>query len=669
MSGAISRKRISVAAGSPADWLEPSLEPLSEHARQTYRRRERAVRMYAAHESFDAITEETRLSRREVYRLVERFTTPHPVHGIFGLLALVPGQRVHGYQRQKPVSYRLGLSSGYAGAMGALLERHPVARDTLYERLLGFGASQAPLFDRAPTFRALHKHWLGVLRELGVSEQEWPLCTGDQGYTSLVRYCHLLMQQEAGMAVPRRFGRAAGARMTMVGRGLPPLIRPMRAGSFASLDFSRFDAASCFSFETLEGRQLHQVLPRWYIALLVDEFTSATWSAFSTLEIEPSADSVLEAIDRAVRPQAYADGPRASNGESVPVHLHELLPSLGLPGICVLKMDNARCNRAHEVVNNIIDTLGCAINFGPIHTWARRSVIEKTFGQISASGAKRLASTYGSSPMDPRRPDAAAEAIRHRIDYRDVELLLQHCCRAHNENPTERLDGTSPVDFFFHALTQPQSGVFRCPLPKPTLQDPRLLDHYENCIVRGSLQKGVSPHVRPLRCRYTSPTLASSWELLGKIVRLQIKRYDVRQVTAIRPDTGEVIGPLNPEARCLDRAVSWRMRKLINRAGLRAAAQERTDPLPAWLASRNGRLLEAKASAAKRKKTSKDALALAQQSRLQHQPDVRSASSPATTGSDRGTEDWSADLLPENTTDPFGLGVVPGGRTPGRGMR
>ena len=116
---------------------------------------------------------------------------------------------------------------------------------------------------------------------------------------------------------------------------------------------------------------------------------------------------------------------------------------------------------------------------------------------------------------------------------------------------------------------------------------------------------------------YTSPTLAQSWELIGKVLRLRIKRYDARQVTAIRPDTGEVLGPLRPEPRWCERPLSWRMRKLILRAGLQASAEERLDPMPAWNAAVQSRVLGARRSRAKQRKASKDALLLAQHARLE----------------------------------------------------
>lgn len=658
MTRGCTRKRILPVYGKPSDWPRPTLDHLSSEDRQLYWQRERAVTMYVEHASFAAITLETGLSRREVFRQLDRFTTPKPTGGNYGLIGLVPRQRLRAYRRRKPVRMTAGTSSGFAGAMGALIERYPASRDILYEKLLGIGAPRTELFDRAPTFRSLHRQWLAALRKLGLTDSDWPFFTGDQGYTTLVRYCNQLMQWEAGRVVRRRFGKAAANRFAMVGKGIPPLIQPLRPGTFAILDYSQVDAASTVSFETPEGKVLEQVLPRWYIALLVDEMTSATWSAFCTLETEPSSDSVLEALDRAVRPQAYAEIQLMGNGEPQAVHIHELIPSLGFSGVAVLKLDNARCNKALEVVENIVFTLGCAVNLGPIHSWVRRDVVEKTIGQLSAMGAKRLGSTYGTGPADPKRPNSAAQAIRLKISYREIEQVLFHCCRAHNRNVTERLHYSSPLEYFSRALSQPDSGVFVNPLPEPTLRDSALLDHLEQCTVRGSLEKGVRPYVRPMRCRYTSPALAAAWHFLGKLLLVRIKRYDARLATASRADTGEVIGRLFPERSWAQHAVSWRMRQLINRAGQKVAGREREDPLEAWKEERAARLLASRTSKAKQRKGSRDALELSRQERTRELHDG-TAIPPQETTDDRHHPIDSMPLAPE---DPFGLQDAP--RTP-----
>ncbi|WP_145987497.1 hypothetical protein [Cupriavidus neocaledonicus] len=614
--------------------------------------------MYAEQVALREIAVETGVCRREIFRQLNRFTAPKPTGGFYGLLALVPRQRIRAYQRRKPMRSLPGSAFGYAGAMGALLERYPAARDFLYEKLLGIGAPRNEIVELAPTFRNLHSGWKVALRKLGLTDSDWPFVTGDEGYTSLVRYCNLLIRLHPARAVRRRYGKAAADRMAMVGKGIPRLIQPLRPGTFAILDFSQIDTASCFTFETPEGKELEQVLPRWHLALLVDEMTSATWSAFSTLEIEPSSDSVLEALDRAVRPQAYTYGRPQANGVPLPVHIHELLPSFGFSGVSVLKLDNARCNRALEVVDNIVFTLGCAVNFGPVHTWPRRDVVERVFGQLSAAGPKRLSSSYGSGPTDVRRRDAAAEAMRLRLKYLEVEQLLLHCSRAHNRSPTERLHYSSPLEYFSRALSQVDSGVFPNPLPLPTLQDSGLLDHLEQCIVRGNPKNGVRPYIRLMRGRYTSPLLASSWQLLGKTLQVRIKRYDARLVTASRADTGEVIGPLFPERSWVQHAVSWRMRQLINRAGLRVAARDREDPLEAWKAERTASLLTARTKA-KRKKGSKDALSLARQARSGEQHDGGAGAWPA---APLQSPDASVppDIAPDSSADPFGLQAIPG---------
>lgn len=649
------RRKVPAAFSDWSTWPRPNLDQLSEEDQAIYFRRERAIRMYLDQTTFDDIRTETALSRREVYRLLIRCLKPHPFLGIVGCLALLPNWRVEPYRRRKPVAPTAGSSSGCAGALGALLESLPIARDFIYEKLLGYGQAKELGCDRAVNFRTLHRQWLALLKEQGIDESAWPFVTGDRGYVSLVRYCNDVIQSQASRASRVRCGATPADRMAKIGRGYVRLIRPLRAGTFAILDYGLIDAVSCFTFQTPEGKTLQQVLPRWYIALLIDELTSATWSAHSTLERTPSADSALEALDRAVRPQAYVP---ASSQVHSPVHIHELVPQLGFSGIAVLKVDNAWCNAAEEVVQNIVFTLGCAVNFGPCYAWVRRDVVEHVMGQLSARGAKRLPSSCGTGPEDARRQDAAGAAIRYRIGVDDLEELLQICCRDHNIDSTERLHWSSPQEVFSRSLQALDSGVFFNPLPRPSLEDSMLLDHVEIRTVRGNWRKGVRPYVVAGRCRYTSPVLASAWQLIGKRLTLRIKRYDGRQVTASVRDTGEPLGQLIPAALWRDHPISWRMRLLICRAGLRTSAISRHDPLEEWKQERKAKLLSNRKRKANQKIASLDALLLLRQERSEERH------GSAILGEARTDEvDPGSGPVPERESpageDPFGLTELP----------
>lgn len=656
MSRGCTRTRIPATFGRPESWPRPAILQLSEQDQEIYRRRERALRMYAERRDFPTIQSEVGLGRREVFRLLQRFTAPSPTGGIYGLFGLLPRLRIRVYQRRKPLRLTPGSSSGYAGAMGSLLEQHAEVEDILYRLLLG---TDERALERRPTFRTVHAGWLEELRRLGLDETDWPFCCGDQGYCTLIRYCKQLIAQNADRGVKMRYGKAAADRLAKVGRGIPPLIQPLRPGTFAILDYGKADTASCFTFKTPEGKELAQVLPRWYIAVLVDEYTSGTWSAFNTMEVDPSADSVLEALDRAIRPETYSEKATQSGAAELPTHIHELLPSFGFSGVSVLKLDNARCNRAFEVVDRIIFTLGCVVNFGPYRTWVRRDVVEHVIGRLSATGAKRLRSSYGTGPMDPLRGDAAKEAISLHLDYREVERLLRNCCRAHNRNASERLHWSSPTEYISRALADPASGVFPNPLPQIAIKNSDLLDHIVECTVRGSLKKGERPYVRWGRCRYTNPVLASSWQLLGKSILLYIKRYDARLATAILPKTGESLGLLIPERAWREYAISLRMRQLINRAGLRLAAHEREDPLEVWqkewAATRQTRT-----GARSRKRSSRDAIWFAREQRLR---EAHAGTGPHDSEAGDGYQEPNGvdvgELRGGSGLDPFGLDEVP----------
>lgn len=655
MSRGCTRTRIPASFGRPEGWQTPMISHLTEEDQEVYRRRERALRMYASGVDFVAIKAESGLGRREVFRLLKRFTAPNPAGGIYGLFGLFPKLRIKRYQRTKPMDQLPGSSAGFAGAMGNLLEQHAEVEGFLCRLLFG---SEEYAIEPTPSFRSVHASWLEQLQKLGVSRLDWPFCCGDKGYSTLVRYCNDLIAQNADRSAGRRYGRAMANRLAKVGKGVPRLIQPLRPGTFAILDYGKADAASCFTFETPEHKTLEQVLPRWYIAVLIDEYTSGTWSAFNTMESEPSADSVLEALDRALRPENYSEKAARDGAPHAPVHIHELLPEFGFSGVSVLKVDNARCNKALEVVDQIVHTLGCAVNLGPCYTWVRRNVVEQVIGRLAASGAKRLPSSYGTGPTDPLRDNPLEKARLLHFDCSDLDHLLHHCCRAHNRNPTERLHWCSPVEYISRAMADPQSGVFSKPLPQRVLTDPELLDHVVERIVRGSLKKGERPYVRWGRCRYTSPALASAWHLLGKAVLLRIKRYDARQVIAVLPDTGEKLGRLIPERVWREHAISLRMRQLINRAGLRLAANEHEDPLRTWQKERED--ARRTSNGKSQKGSSRDALRVAREQRLRAvHPDARSED-VGVEQSPHAAAGFHADEPAIDTgLDPLGLDEIP----------
>lgn len=96
MSRGCTRTRIPTTLGRPESWPRPAILQLSEQDQEIYRRRERALRMYANRRDFPTIQSDVGLGRGEVLRLLQRFNAPSPTGGICGLFGLLPRLRVRG---------------------------------------------------------------------------------------------------------------------------------------------------------------------------------------------------------------------------------------------------------------------------------------------------------------------------------------------------------------------------------------------------------------------------------------------------------------------------------------------------------------------------------------------------------------------------------------------
>jgi len=414
------------------------------------------------------------------------------------------------------------------------------------------------------------------------------------------------------------------------------------------------DAASIIVLKNDHGVELEVPLARWFIGFLVEEKYGAICGVYVALEMNPSGDSVLEVIDSALRPQEFVSGdPRCRFLDDGKALLVQLMPDLSYQAFSALKVDNAWANAAHEVVNNIMDTFGCAVNFGPVYSWWRRYIVEAIFGKLTEHGLQRLPSTYGTGPEDTRASDPNGKAIKFRILLSELISIIYRCVRDHNlKDPSEGLQWTRPVAGIQAALCHPASGFFQQPLPGAVQRDNRLMMHVEEVTVRGDIKKGERPYFKLDRARYTNERLAKAYWLVGKRLVTYTDRRLCRIVYATIKDTGEQLGLMIPPTKWQNSNCSWRDRKLINRSGLAAAfLNDEIDPLHAW-ADQKAVQLQARPKS-KRKHSSKEALHLARiASKMKEAKSTPQAKSIGEPG-----------LLPEPADefpgDPFGLFDVP----------
>jgi len=651
MSRGMKRALIPHAYSDLKTWPAPDFQVFDDAEKSRYLLKRLAVEMYVSGDAYSDIRVKTGKSEEEVRRLIKRCLTLTDRGTIAGFYALISGVRVKKYMRKAAVEHDIGSgSAGCSGALTQLFERFPEI-ETGVQDLFFKDGRKSTVYEARASIRSIHDWFKHALRGKGLTDNHWPFNTANCGYKSLAAYLSTLHQENVGRSVLARSGKEAAQR-SAVGNGFHPIMPNLRPFSFVQLDFHKVDAASIITVKNEFGGELVVPISRWHIGFLVEEKLGAILGAYVALEQNPSGDSTLEVVDSALRPEKLEpDDPRCQFLKDGRMLISHFFPELSYQCFSAIKVDNAWANAAHEVVNNIMDTVGCAVNFGPVRAWWRRNLIESIFGQLERRGLQRLPSTYGSGPTDTRKDNPNEKAIKFRISLTDLIAVLFGCIREHNLKKTEKLQWTSPVVALKAAMERPASGVFSQPVPLSVQADMRMLMHIEEVTVRGSVEKNERPYFTSDRCTYTNSVLANSYWLIGKKLVVYVDRRKCRNVYATVKDTGESLGKMLAESKWANSECSWRDRKLINRSGQAAVnASDVTDPLAGLLAQKTEKL--SKRQKKDRYRSSRDGLEIA---RVVTKSNTQPAHEEISDAADTSDEA----LYSKHKQDPFGLSDIP----------
>lgn len=574
------------------EWQDLDITTLSGPLQTKYRQRKSAVLMYAAGDDFHSIRKVTGIGKKEVIRFVQRCIVADGEGSIFGFRALANGFRLKSYDRKAPVRFTLNNNSaGCSGALSQLFNKFPEIEDAVIA-LFCKGRLRGEIPEPQMNFIAIHQRFQEMLRKIGLQDSDWPFSTRSKGYKALTRFLNKHHLENPESTVGGRSGRDAHRRSS-VGTGFQPVFSPLRPFTSVQLDYHKVDAAA----DLVLCNQFHEevVVPvaRWYYGVLVEESLKGVLGACIAFERNPTGDNALETIENAIKPVILIlnDANRTILHDGK-VFINQIIPELAYQCFSLLKVDNAWCNSATEVINNIITTVGCAIDFGPVRSWWPRSQIERIFGELTRKGLQRMPSTYGSGPTDTKSYNPSGQAKRFRILLSDIVDVIFGSIASYNRSPNEGQQFSSPASAFTACLNHPESGFFPQYLPMKAQNDMRLLFHIEEVIVRGSIKKNVRPFFISGRCRHTNPRLANTFSLIGKTLIVYIRRNNCLEVYATVKETGEDLGRMVPEARW-STPISLRERNFINRYGLSLRYEERCqDPVQNWKKKKKAELFE-----------------------------------------------------------------------------
>lgn len=595
-------------------WPQLDVSVLSPSDATRHNMRKAALTLYAHGVSHKEIEERTGLPRQEVNRLLRRCTTISGDGQILGFRALTPHKHTVPYVRLAPVVCTKGSGgSGCAGALGQLFDRFPELQRFIEREYLRTNAGKKS-HDVRVRIVDLHGMFINWLKAHGLTEDEWPLNTNNEGEETLRRYCHSLVDEGAESAIFARYGERA-AKRSKLGTGVHRAFSMRRPFSAVQLDFHKVDAASVITIENPDGVEIEVPLARWHIGLLLEERFELILGVVVALEINPTSDSVLETIECALDPITVgANNCALVIGSGNRIFPNQLFEQLNGQCFSVLRMDNGWSNTAMDVINNVVDVVGCAVNFGPVRAWWGRDAIERVFGQMERASLQRSPSTYGSDVKDSRRKAPGATAERLHINLRDLIRSLEKVIVEHNSTRSESLTMGSPLAALEAAMHNPNSMFIPSPLPKVLRDIPLVMYKTLFVTVRGNRKTGERPYVKIGRWRFTNERIAYDFSLIGKELKAYCSIRDARVVFATLIETGEDLGRFVPPRRWSDTLISYRDRALFFSAGANERRSERRDrKASSWLPVESGHKRRARVEKSSEKPSAKEALVMARQ--------------------------------------------------------
>ncbi|WP_354687267.1 integrase [Cupriavidus necator] len=547
----MNRRKPELQALDLGSWPEVAYTELDSGQRQAFERRRQAIVRYAGGESLRQIERSTGVSRRDLYRWLERAMVPHSDGRPYGFRALGRYTRIAEYARVSTV--RIGGergNSGGAGALSQLFERYPSLstwlrlqikqRRVLLEQINTDGR----LRTRLRGLQVLHDEFLRQCRLVGLKVTDYPFNTAGRAIRSLSELLKAEMLRSFGLAA-----RSAGASHLKGlphregGDGSPAATHPYQIVEF---DGHRLDLRLKLIVRDPLGFEHEFEIERVWLLVIIDVCTRAVLGYHLVLAREYSRYDVIKTIEKALEPHRA----RAFSIDGLGYEAQGGLPSQRWPELSYvtwewMKLDNAKANLANETLRALCEFIGCLVDAGPRYCPDERPYIERFFGTMAQRLSSRLPGYTGSHPRDLRRALADPKGnLRLYVSLDELEELVEYAITTYNGTPHTGLNSVTPLEAMEYLLNTQQTVLTR--LAEHHRRTLCLMQSARRCRVRAYLEQGVRPHINLYGVRYTSGVLARSTRLVGKQLLVYLNADDLRCVRAFLTD-GTELGVLDAQ--------------------------------------------------------------------------------------------------------------------------
>lgn len=586
----ISFKDISPELRETGSWRKVDPTTLDDEDRARFERYMPAVQSYLTHGALKAAAGLAGVSPDALLDQVNRCIRPHPDGGIVGWAGLIRGLRLAGYDRKQPLPESLPEGRGAPGAFKRFLNENFAIKQKL-DKLIRNGVGRGPARAAKNTSKSFWVAFVEMLRQT-VPDGQYPRNTNVR--RSVERYVKEMIETDAQArrtAVGAKTAKAAGS----VGNGLWSFGLTSRAMDLLQVDAHMADCLGSIEVVGPAGSQWVPISRLWVYAV-ADEESKAIHGYSASFRQQPVARQIELALEMASKPWV----PRNIKMEGI-----DYKPSAGFPmgsvegfkfSPAAIRMDNAMQSFARCIVDRVRRRFGCALSWSAVGAWYHNAVIERFFGILERYGLQRLPTSVGSSPSDPMKVNAAAQAAKLRVTWDELLDILDVTIANYNGKAQPGLGHRSPLEYLRDLYDSERQRFTPRPLVPPTMLTPRLGISIESHVVRGSLAPGrlKRPYVQVDKATYTNPALAEDFSLLNEPLVIHVHEGDMRTVEAYRKD-GTYLGWLTVRERGWRRTPHSRdVRKQINRLrDLRELADCQGDLVEAYLSHLAGKALAA----------------------------------------------------------------------------
>ena len=530
-------------------WKIIPIEAIPEKHREDYNKRKFAIDLYIEGISVNEIEKTTGIRRNTLYRNLEKCLERNTEGKYFGYQAIIPYSLFIGDRKNNS-------SHNARSEFNILMEKFPELKEFVMGNYYGI---KKYTLEKNMNYRSVHKKFLVKCKELGIHEYEYPFNTKNLGYVSLINFINQEAINDIANAVNRE-NKDTKQKIKSTGHGKKYSVDPVAPYQRVQVDGHIIDLGYNVQVDKGDGTIDKVMATRAWLFVVIDVATRCVLGYSASQEFNYNQYDVIRAIRDSIEPRKKM---------TFTIEGFEYPENGGYPSMAFaeaeyavfneIMLDNAKSHLAKNVVNKVVDTLKCAMNFGSVATPETRGIVERFFGSLETRGFHKLPSTTGSNIKDLKRNNPEEKCVRYDITYDEILELLEVLIADYNNESHPALHGETPMQAMERKLKK------TCLLPA-TIEESRRkevqkLTHYSKIVrVRGGMKQGKRPYIQFENACYRNDALTAGDGYVGKDITIIVDPDDVSQLEAYAPD-GTSLGILTAMGEYGRKSHSLRTRK------------------------------------------------------------------------------------------------------------